>query len=369
MPLIAVLGVFHALRRGEHGPWHDQDMPVDLRYDRALGALLGLAVGDAAGMPTQELPRRRAAQLVPDPPVLVAGPADNPISAGMPAGSITDDTEQALVIARLLVAGDGWVDPDLLAERLLEWERRMASHGSLDLLGPSTRRALAAVAAGADPTTTGASGATNGAAMRITPVGIATPPDPIERLVDAVLAADRPTHDTGLAHSGAAAVAAAVSWGIHGEDFRGVLTRAVEAARLAASHGHHAAGAHVARRIVWAVDLVSATAAHGGPDAALDVIDQLVGTSLATQEAVPAAFAVAALAPADPWLACGLAARLGGDSDTIAAMTGAVLGAVNGASALPPDVVGQVQRVNRLDLDPLVRDLLAIRDRREGSSS
>lgn len=341
--------------------------PSDIHVDRALGALLGLALGDAAGMPTQELPRSRAAELVPDPPVLVNGPPDNPISAGMPAGSITDDTEQALVVARLLVDGDGSVDPHRLAERLLAWEQGMAARGSLDLLGPSTRRALAAIADGEDPRTTGSSGSTNGAAMRIAPVGVAFPPEPAERLVGAVVAVDRPTHDTGLAHAGAAAVAAAVSWGVAGEDFRGVLTRAVEAARLAGQHGHHVAGADVARRIVWAVDLVRSTAEHRGIDTALDVIDQLVGTSLATQEAVPAAFAVAALAPDDTWRACGLAARLGGDSDTIGAMAGAVLGAVNGAARLPSDVVEQVVTVNHLDLDQLVADLLAIRDRQEGS--
>lgn len=344
-------------------------MATDPEHDRALGALLGLALGDAVGMPTQELTRARAEELVPDPPALVAGPHDNPISAGLPAGSVTDDTEQALLVGRLLVEGNGRIDPLRLAAELLSWEESMAERGSLDLLGPSTRRALVAIAAGEDPTTTGSSGTTDGAAMRIAAVGIATEPEPVERLVDAVVAADLPTHDTGLAHGGAAAVAAAVSWGVAGGDARGALTRAVEAARLAARRGHHVAGADVARRIVWAVDLARSTAEHRGLPAALDVVDQLVGTSLATQEAVPAAFAVVALAPENPWRACGLAARLGGDSDTIGAMAGAVLGAVHGASALPTDVVAQVMRVNRLDLDELVGGLLALRRRASGEAN
>lgn len=335
----------------------------NVRRDRALGALLGLAVGDALGMPTQELTRARAVELVPDPPRLVAGPPDNPISAGLPAGSVTDDTEQALLVARLLVEGQGRIDPHRLADELLVWERVMADRGSLDLLGPSTRRALTAIAAGDDPTTTGASGATNGAAMRIAAVGVATEPEPVERLVEAVVAADLPTHDTGLAHAGAAAVAAAVSWGVAGGDFRGALTRAVEAARLAGRRGNHVAGANVARRIVWAVDLTRTTAEQRGEAAALDVVDQLVGTSLATQEAVPAAFAVAALSPDDAWRACGMAARLGGDSDTIGAMAGAVLGAVTGVARLPADAVATVVAVNRLELKPLVDGLLALRDR------
>ena len=52
----------------------------------------------------------------------------------------------------------------------------MAERGSLDLLGPSTKRAVAAVLAGAPPDEAGATGDTNGAAMRIAPVGIAALP-------------------------------------------------------------------------------------------------------------------------------------------------------------------------------------------------
>jgi hypothetical protein len=50
-----------------------------------------------------------------------------------------------------------------------------------------------------------------------------------------------------------------------------------------------------------------------------DVVE-LVGTSIATQESVPAAFAILALHPDDPWQACLTAESLGGDSDTIAAV-------------------------------------------------
>ena len=80
------------------------------------------------------------------------------------------------------------------------------------------------------------------------------------------------------------------------------------------------AGADVAARIEWATRLVA-----GRDEAeATGLIYTLVGTSLATQESVPAAFAVLAVMPADPWRACLLAASLGGDCDTIAAMAGAV---------------------------------------------
>ncbi len=97
-------------------------------------------------------------------------------------------------------------------------------------------------------------------------------------------------------------------------------------------------------------------------DALLDLVDGLVGTGVATQEAVPAAFAVASRAPDDPWRAALLAARLGGDSDTVAAMAGAMVGACTGLGALPGDAVEQVRRVNDLQLEHVVEDLLALRE-------
>ena len=120
--------------------------------DRARGALYGLAIGDALGMPTQLLSRRQITDRWG--PLLTgfeAAPDDHPIAAGLPAGTVTDDTEQAVLLARLIIGGRGLVDPGQLATALLGWEREMAARGSLDLLGPSTKRAIEAVAGGTPP--------------------------------------------------------------------------------------------------------------------------------------------------------------------------------------------------------------------------
>jgi ADP-ribosylglycohydrolase len=93
-----------------------------------------------------------------------------------------------------------------------------------------------------------------------------------------------------------------------------------------------------------------------------------VGTSLATQESVPAAFAVLAAAPGDPWRACLLAASLGGDCDTIAAMAGAVAGACHGAGSFPPGAIAVID-AHGLGLPGLAGDLLALRQRRPGSDA
>ncbi len=148
------------------------------------------------------------------------------------------------------------------------------------------------------------------------------------------------THNTGLALAGAAAVAAAVSAGI----------------RIAADRGHWVAGADVAARIEWATSLVA------GRDQAkaAELIYTLVGTSLATQESVPAAFAVLAAVPGDPWQACLLAASLGGDTDTIAAMAGSIAGACAGVTAFPADAIAVID-AQRLNLATLADDLYALR--------
>jgi ADP-ribosylglycohydrolase len=291
----------------------------------------------------------------------------HPIAAGMSAGTVTDDTEQAVLLGRLLVRGRGTVDPRELAAALVRWERDMAERGSLDLLGPSTKRAVAAVLAGTPPGEAGATGATNGAAMRIAPVGIAVAVQPatsatsatpvsLSTLVDRVVMASSVTHNTGIALAGAAAVAAAVSAGVSGAGIVEATGLAVQAARIAAGRGHWVAGADVAARIEWATSLVA-----GRDEAeAAELIYTLVGTSLATQESVPAAFAVLAAVPDDPWQASLLAASLGGDCDTIAAMAGAVAGACHGVDAFPAGAIAVIDSQG-LDLAALADDLYALR--------
>jgi ADP-ribosylglycohydrolase len=254
---------------------------------------------------------------------------------------------------------------------------------------------VAAVQAGTPPEEAGGTGDTNGAAMRIAPVGIAVPilapsqprppapadnskkraaqparatqparaaqpavvtPETLGALVDHVVDASFVTHGTSLALAGAAAVAAAVSAGVSGATVPEATSAAIAAARIAAGRGRWVAGADVAARIEWATQLVA-----GRPrDEAMDLIYRLVGTGLATQESVPAAFAALAVTADDPWLTCRFAASLGGDCDTIAAMAGAVAGACHGIAAFPGQAVATIDR-HALDLPGLAGALLALR--------
>lgn len=326
--------------------------------DRAYGALLGLAIGDALGMPTQYQPRGLIAERYGILDWFQPGPPDNFISRGMAAGRVTDDTDQAVLLGEMLVAGGGRIDPESFAKALLAWEARMVAAGSADLLGPSTRHALTLVAAGTSTELTGRSGSTNGAAMRVAPVGIAFAAAPLDRLVDAVFQTGHVTHNTTIAIAGASAVAAAVSAGVAGANLAEALALAIEAAKLGARRGFYFAGGEVAARTEWALDLV-----RGKPEGeALDLIYRLVGTGVATNEAVPAALAICTVAPEDPWRVCCLAASLGGDCDTVAAIAGAIMGACHGAGGFPEKAVAALQSANpELRLLPLARDLLALR--------
>ncbi|WBQ06276.1 ADP-ribosylglycohydrolase family protein [Kribbella sp. CA-293567] len=331
---------------------------------RAAGALYGLAIGDALGMPTQSLPR---ALIIERYGEVLDGfhpaPEDQPLAAGMPAGAITDDTEQALLLARLVVSSGGEVDGRELAHKLVEWEDGMRARGSLDLLGPSTKRAIEELLQGKDIGETGRYGTTNGAAMRVTPVGIATPSTDLDLLLDRVVAASAVTHNTGLALSAAAAVAAAVSAGIDGATVAEATRLAIHAAGEASKRGHWVAGADLATRIAWATTLIDTApgTTPPRPGAVSALLSDLVGTSLASQESVPAAFAVLAAFPGDPWPAVRLAASVGGDTDTIAAIAGAIAGACHGLDGFPTDARATVARVNGLRLEELAGQLLEVR--------
>lgn len=335
--------------------------PSPSTRERALGAFFGLAIGDALGMPTESLSREQVLEryggLIAD---FLPAAADHPVAAGLPAGAVTDDTEQSVLVARLLVEGGGRITPGVLADALATWASDAERRGRSGLLGPSTRRALDALAAGEPVERAGRFGTTNGAAMRIVPLALATPADDLDALVGAVHEVSLATHNTGPAIAAAAAIAAAVSAGVAGADLDAALGRGVEAARRAAPLGHFVAGADVATRCEWAMDLVAGC----DPEQVVSLVDTLVGTSLAAQESVPAAFALAAALGGAPFDAVRRAASLGGDADTIAALLGALCGSCAGVHAFPPAACETVEQVNDLALAPLVDDLLALRARR-----
>lgn len=322
--------------------------------DRALGTLYGGAVGDALGMPTQSCSRREISDTYGEIRDFEAPVSNHPIAHGLDAASITDDTEQTLLLARHILESPDGFDEERWAHRLLDWERSVRTRGLHDLLGPSTKRALEALLSGTPPSQTGRFGTTNGAAMRIAPVGISTPVEPLMQLTDTVNLTCRITHNTAEAMASAAAVAAAISAGIEGAGIDQAIDTARRAARVIEDES---ATSQFSERLQQAL----AIADERDPELLLDTLERQIGTSVASAESVPAAFALFKHTHGDVWKAGLLAANLGGDTDTIGAIAAGMCGAVSGTASIPRDKLTQLVDVNDLELDGLAEGLLKLR--------
>lgn len=323
--------------------------------DRARGALWGLAIGDAMGMPTQTMSASQIAETYGAIRGFRVGAPTQPIAPNMPAGSVTDDTEQALLVGKLLIAGRGSISPHDFAESLIAWEDAMREKGSLDLLGPSTKRALDGVRRGEPVEKTGNSGTTNGAAMRVTPVGIAVPlgPDFIQKVIESC----QVTHNTSIGIAGAAAIAAAVSAGVEGAGLEDAFAAALEVSERAEHFGTWQEGASIPARF----ECFSSLAGNLDADGFADFIVRVVGTSVASQESVVAALLIAQRFAGDFVAAVEFAANIGGDTDTVGAMTGAILGAQCGYSRLPEWAVEGIEQAQGLEISVVADGLLRLR--------
>ena len=339
---------------------------MDPRFSRAYGALAGLALGDALGMPTQDMSPEQIRSVYGRITGLVDGDASQPYAPGMPAGSVTDDTEQALLVASLLVRGRGTssdrvaLDAGEFAHALLDWEDSMIERGSLDLLGPSTKAALERVRAGEDPLSVGGAGTTNGAAMRVTPIGIAVSTADPEAFADAVWSSCQVTHATRQGFQSAALVAAAVSMGIDWDtpsasDITALLWKALTYVDSLPERGAWTPDPDVVAATRRAMQLVANPASSS-----LECLVEQVGTSVASAQAIPMAFALLARDPSPRALLD--AANIGGDTDTIGAIAGAILGGALGEQVLPADSLSMIEEVSHLGLPSVALELLELRD-------
>lgn len=339
---------------------------MDPRFSRAYGALAGLALGDALGMPTQAMSPQQIQTVYGHVTGLVDGDKSQPYAPGMAAGSVTDDTEQALLIASLLLKGHGSglnLDAGEFSHALLAWEDSMIERGSLDLLGPSTKVALERVRAGENPLRVGGEGTTNGAAMRVTPIGIAASTSDRQLFADAVWSSCQVTHATRQGFQSAALVAAAVSLGIDAgtADVTALLWEAVDFVRSLPERGAWSPEPDVVAATHRALKLAAQ------PSSSLEWLAEQIGTAVASAQAIPMAFALLARDPSPRALL--QAANLGGDTDTIGAIAGAILGASLGVEVFDAYGLAQVEQVSQLELPSVATDLLALRDREGGGST
>lgn len=340
--------------------------------DRILGSLALAGMGDALGAPTEqwtidEIAARHGGLVmrfeVP-PEDTFAG-----ANAGR-RGEVTDDASQMYYLARALVAAGGTLAHEGWVNCLLDWVRTSPKAG---FMGPSTAGIVKALQEGGDTDSVGVIGrsrrkmttvgTTNGAAMRVAPAALVHPGD-IEAACEQALVTCLPSHDTEVAISAACSVAAAVAQALVSPSLDAVIEASLAGARLGEQHARRqarsVAGPSYLARLQMALDIASN--AHRGDYAFLRRMESTVGNSVLAAESVPAALGVVLYAQGDPLRTIALCASIGNDTDSIATMAGAIVGAWTGCSALPQALLAEFRAANaaEFDLDELAAGLCEI---------
>jgi hypothetical protein len=199
--------------------------------------------------------------------------------------------------------------------------------------------------------------------MRVTPIGIAASTSDRQLFADAVWSSCQVTHATRQGFQSAALVAAAVSLGIDAgaADVTDLLWKAVAFVHSLPERGAWSPEPDVVAATHRALKLAAQ------PSSSLEWLAGQIGTAVAAAQAIPMAFALLARDPSPRALL--QAANLGGDTDTISAIAGAILGASLGVEVFDAYGLAQVEQVSQLDLPSVATDLLALRDREGGGAA
>ena len=138
--------------------------------NKILGALYGMAIGDSMGMPSELWSRKKIKEFFGRIECFQDSPVENETAIGLTSGQFTDDTAQALVILDSLIQNDFIPDRRIIGFNLLNWAKRTNAFDK-NILGPSSKAALTAIQDQKDTEIFTSKALTNGAAMRIAPVG------------------------------------------------------------------------------------------------------------------------------------------------------------------------------------------------------
>jgi len=283
--------------------------------DRARGAYLGLAVGDALGATVEFLTPNEIRHQYGELRDIVGGGW-----LKLKAGQITDDTQMSLALGEAILAAGGWHLPTI-AEHWLSWLK-----GKPIDVGNTCRRGLTRYWREGTlhgPSHEGDAG--NGALMRNLPTVLLAHGDAarLERLsVDQA----HVTHHHPLSDAATVAVARMTAALLHGEADTHV---AAIAADLVARHRQFRFDPYPRRATAYVVDTVQ-TVLH-------------------------------AFFSSDSFEACLLrTVNLGGDADTTGAIAGMLAGARWGAAAIPGRWLRKLERPARLAIERQVPALLAL---------
>jgi ADP-ribosyl-[dinitrogen reductase] hydrolase len=291
---------------------------------RFVGAMVGFAIGDALGMPTQFLSRDEIRNYYGNPVTTFTPAHKGHASDFLPQGSFTDDTQMMLATAECLVEC-GRMEPARQAETLLSWYTSTTPHRT-----PMRANELACkhLASGKGWHKSGVFSAGCGAAIRMPPIGLLYFRN-TDALVKAALDDCMITHTDPHARASSVAVAYLIARLVQSSENTlpgdQVLEVADRTSRI---------DADMAALLRWVTQIV-----HLPPEEALFEI----GTSSDALEAVPAAIYCFLKHPRQYAEAVLTAVNAGDASDSISALTGSFVGAFAGWEAIPPAWTEEVE--------------------------
>jgi ADP-ribosylglycohydrolase len=303
--------------------------------DRLAGALLGLALGDALGFVVEAAPAEVARAYARDE--LGTRRFGTRAHPDFPFGQYSDDTQ----LARALLLGvrdAGRWDPAAFARRVEELFREGSAIGA----GPGTRAAAARLSAGVPwhEAGTAAPYAGNGGAMRVAPLGILLADQP-PALIEAAAEQCRITHQDPRCAGGAVAIAGAAALAARPGPLDGPRFLR-ELAEMVGSVDAEMADV-VGALDTW-LDLPPPDAVERLRAAGLDPGEGPAWRGISTHVVPSVAWSLyAALrSPDDYWTAVRTAIEVGGDTDTLAAMAGGIVGGRVGITGLPAALLGRL---------------------------
>ena len=246
-----------------------------------------------------------------------------------------------------------------IAQHILEWAKKENAFEN-NILGPTSKVALKLFEEGRSAREFSDEAVSNGAAMRIAPVGALFTPDQGEALCRYVAAVSQVTHTSDVTIAGASMIAAAVASAVTYGDRERMIEDALSVEEYALSLGASTVSPSLGARTRLGIRMAQAYV--DDEETFLEMLYNLVGAGVNTSESVPAALAIAYYS-FDVKKCALMCANLGGDTDTIGAMATAVCGGAKGFRAIPKAYVEQIDVANEADLNRYAEAIAAKRGR------
>ncbi|HWQ77271.1 MAG TPA: ADP-ribosylglycohydrolase family protein [Anaerovoracaceae bacterium] len=324
--------------------------------DRAYGALVGGAIGDAMGMPASFFTRDKIKQVYGYITDFLEPESKSQVYHGnLKAGEITDDTMESVIISDILIKTGGF-DRDAFIEAMRFWAVKNKMLEST-VIGPSTRKFLEAVIENRDTTEAAKQSSTNGSAMRVAPVGVKYYYD-LKKCAEAAAESSFPSHSSKPCVAAACAVATAVAAGVKGGyTAEQVMEIAWEGARFGESVGSDVTAPSVAKRILLAKEIVEKNRRKGMSEI-LDELTGIIGAGMLAHESVPFSLGVFYAANGDAKEGIIAAVNGGDDADTNGAICGNISGAYSGAKAIPEEWKRRVEKESGIDFMRIAGELV-----------